>query len=257
MRITDLLANQGYIIINKQIAKEYGLHEAIILGELAQEYNYFDDRDMLEDGWFYSTIENVEEATTLSAHQQRTALKHLEEEGFIEVQRRGVPAKRYIRLDVEELSNKMLKNLTTGSKKIKELDVKKFNGNNNKEIIINNNNNNINSAVEEIISYLNSKAGTRYNPKTKQTVQHIRARLNEGYTVDDFKAVIDKKCDDWMGTEWEAYLRPNTLFAGKFESYLNSPVKKKKTNNGYELPYDMDAGLFNNKKGDNSGYSEY
>src|SRR5574344_447211 len=99
MRITDLLSNQGFIILNKQLAKEYGLYEAIMIGELAQEYNYFDDKGMLEDGWFYSTIENVESATTLSAHHQRTALKHLEDEGLVYVQRRGVPAKRYIKLD--------------------------------------------------------------------------------------------------------------------------------------------------------------
>lgn len=74
---------------------------------------------------------------------------------------------------------------------------------------------------DEIISYLNEKADTHYKSNNKQTMKHINARLNEGFTVDDFKTVIDKKCSEWLGTEYEKYLRPDTLFAGKFESYLN------------------------------------
>ena len=45
--------------------------------------------------------------------------------------------------------------------------------------------------------------------------------------IDDFKTVIDKKADDWIGTDMEKYLRPETLFGTKFESYLNQPEKKK------------------------------
>lgn len=74
---------------------------------------------------------------------------------------------------------------------------------------------------DEIISYLNEKADTHYKSNNKQTRKHINARLNEGFTVNDFKTVIDKKCNEWLGTEYEKYLRPDTLFAGKFESYLN------------------------------------
>ena len=89
---------------------------------------------------------------------------------------------------------------------------------------------NTNSIVySEIIYYLNEKAGTNFKPKSKATQQHINARLAEGFTVDDFKAVIDKKCADWIGTEWEQYLRPATLFGTKFENYLNAKSPKQKT----------------------------
>ena len=53
----------------------------------------------------------------------------------------------------------------------------------------------------------------------------IHARCEEGFTVDDFKKVIDKKCAEWMGTDWEKYLRPETLFGTKFEGYLNQKDK--------------------------------
>lgn len=76
-----------------------------------------------------------------------------------------------------------------------------------------------------VINYLNIKTGKNYKI-TRRTNNLIDARLNERYTVDDFKAVIDRKSDQWLNTDMEKYLRPETLFGNKFESYLNE-----KTNN--------------------------
>lgn len=80
-----------------------------------------------------------------------------------------------------------------------------------------------------VIAYLNEKAGTRYKATTAKTKSAIHARLAEGFTLDDFRTVIDKKCAEWIGTEWEKFLRPETLFGTKFESYLNAKGGK---NNG-------------------------
>lgn len=81
-----------------------------------------------------------------------------------------------------------------------------------------------------IVEYLNQKAGTKYKHTTKKTHSLIHARLSEGFSVDDFKTVIDKKCAEWLGTDMEKFLRPETLFGTKFESYLNA--KQSKTNHG-------------------------
>lgn len=78
-----------------------------------------------------------------------------------------------------------------------------------------------------IVEYLNKKAGTKYKPTTAKTKTAIHARLSEGFTLEDFKTVIDKKYTEWKGTEFEKYLRPETLFGTKFEGYLNA-----KTTNG-------------------------
>ncbi len=75
-----------------------------------------------------------------------------------------------------------------------------------------------------IVEHLNEKAGTNYRASSRKTKTCILARLNEGFVLDDFKTVIDKKCADWLGTEWEKFLRPETLFGTKFESYLNAKV---------------------------------
>ena len=83
--------------------------------------------------------------------------------------------------------------------------------------------------VYEIIDYLNLKTGKSYKHTTKKTKSLIKARLNEHFTVDDFKKVIDNMCAKWIGTKWEEFLRPNTLFAGKFDDYLNQTPTKSET----------------------------
>lgn len=76
-------------------------------------------------------------------------------------------------------------------------------------------------SVKEIIDYFNESTGKSYTHNGKETVKHIKARLKEGFTVEDFKTVIYKKTKEWVGTDMEKYIRPQTLFGNKFESYLN------------------------------------
>lgn len=76
--------------------------------------------------------------------------------------------------------------------------------------------------AEQTIDYLNSKSGTTFSNKGSN-IELISGRISEGFTISDFKCVIDKKVLDWKGTDWEKYLRPMTLFSKtKFENYLNS-----------------------------------
>ena len=80
---------------------------------------------------------------------------------------------------------------------------------------------NFTSCVEEIVGCLNELAMTSYRPTTPKTKSLIRARMNEGFTVEDFKKVIAFKVMKWTNTDFAPYLRPDTLFSTKFESYLN------------------------------------
>lgn len=86
------------------------------------------------------------------------------------------------------------------------------------------------SEILEIVAYLNKVVGTKYTTKRAITIRHINARLAEGFTVDDFKQVIDTMNAKWGNdTKMAGYLRPDTLFGTKFENYLNanSPTEKK------------------------------
>ena len=80
--------------------------------------------------------------------------------------------------------------------------------------------------IEEIISYLNKKTENNFKSNTKTTVEYIIGRLNEGYTIEDFKKVIDNKVNDWKDDpNNDAYLRPSTLFRpSNFENYLNQKI---------------------------------
>lgn len=81
---------------------------------------------------------------------------------------------------------------------------------------------------KRIIEHLNMVCGTRYRCESGDSTKFIRERLDEGFSEEDFYDVIDKKANEWMGTQWEQYLRPYTLFRKeKFENYLNQKVQKK------------------------------
>jgi uncharacterized phage protein (TIGR02220 family) len=83
--------------------------------------------------------------------------------------------------------------------------------------------------IVEILDYLNHKTHSHYKPTTKKTKTVIKARMNEGFTLADFKTVIDHKTSEWLDDpHWSKYLRPDTLFGTKFESYLNQKGFKKK-----------------------------
>jgi uncharacterized phage protein (TIGR02220 family) len=91
---------------------------------------------------------------------------------------------------------------------------------------------------QEIVDYLNLKAGTSYRHSTSSTQKLIRARWNEGFRLDDFKQVIDNMTAKWKGDpKMEQYLRPQTLFGTKFESYLQITSKTKPKEDD---PYDED-----------------
>lgn len=75
---------------------------------------------------------------------------------------------------------------------------------------------------KDIIDYLNMVCGTKYKHTTVTTIKNINARIREGYSIDDFKKVIDKKFDEWnKDSKMSKYLNPDTLFGTKFEKYLN------------------------------------
>lgn len=104
---------------------------------------------------------------------------------------------------------------------------------------------NIKDNIYIIVNYLNLKADKSFKRSTPETQKHISARLKEGFTVEDFKIVIDKKVNEWKGTDFEKFLRPQTLFGTKFESYLNqtSQIKNKSTNSFLELAKEMGVEL--------------
>lgn len=82
---------------------------------------------------------------------------------------------------------------------------------------------------KEILDYLNQKTGKDFKYTAAGHKKFIKARWNEGYRVDEFKRVIDVKAAEWLNdSSMNQYLRPSTLFAGKFDNYLNQKTKFKR-----------------------------
>lgn len=96
----------------------------------------------------------------------------------------------------------------------------------------------------EIINYLNQITGAHYKSSSQKTKTCIHARWQEGFRLDDFKIVINKKYNEWVGTNMEKFLRPETLFGTKFEGYLNqADIKREITTKDVEKIIDWEEYL--------------
>lgn len=93
---------------------------------------------------------------------------------------------------------------------------------------------NTSSLSSSVVSYLNEKAGSSFKAASKNTQSLINARTREGFTLEDFKTVIDGRVKAWANDpKMSEYLRPQTLFGTKFESYLNANSVKEVAKNEF------------------------
>lgn len=210
-------------IFDVRIAKRYGVNCAVILQNIwhwvqkneTNGTNFYDGAY-----WTYnSTKAFAVQFPYLSKKQIETALNKLRDENIIMTG--NYNAMKYDRTLWYAITEKGKSILLTG-----EMDITTGgNGNPPNGAPIPDINTDVNAdekPYENIISYLNEKAGTKYKSTTKKTRELIRARMKEDFTLEDFKTVIDKKCADWLrDAKMCKYLRPDTLFGPKFEGYLN------------------------------------
>lgn len=195
-----------------------------------KEWEFQGEKYKASPGQFVTSLDSIvkKAGTGISIRNVRTALQRFEKYGFLTNQ--STNKNRLITIvnwglyqDSEEQTDKQSDRQLTSNRQAtdKQLttnkNVRKKEGKNDKEID--------NIPFSEVIDYLNEKAGTNYRSSSKKTQQLINARYKEKFTLDDFKTVIDKKTAQWLhNTQMNTYLRPETLFGTKFESYLNEKV---------------------------------
>ena len=171
----------------------------------------------------------------LTTQKVRTILKRFKEAGYIEdiANGKGTKGKETrVRLTMrQQLFNN---NETNKSEQLQQVEGGKQQQSNNNVTTLSKKKEKDNNIYSLVIDYLNKKANTNYRASTKNTQNFINARVSEGYTVEDFKKVIDSKSKEWLNTDFEKYLRPATLFGTKFENYLNEANKKTPTAIGAE-----------------------
>lgn len=201
-----------------------------------------------EDGCFASN-EYFSKFFSLSKNRCSEIIKSLEEKGYIEIKYvyhndSKAIAKRIIRCTRK--TDRPIRNIDRGVRKIEEGYSENCEDNNTSFNNTFNNTVNKRDIVEqspttpipyaEIIDYLNQKTGKHFKATSEENRRNIRARFKKGFTVDDFKKVIDIKTDQWINDKkMSIYLRPSTLFGSKFEGYLNElSVKHKKQDTSFE-----------------------
>ena len=156
--------------------------------------------------------------------------KELKDVGLLKEVRQGnnLPNRIYISAVDGTVNSTVseLENLQSGTvnNTVSELEILQTNKTDNNEI---DNNNNKLSICKEVISYLNLKAKKNFKVDTASHQKFIKARLKEGYVLEDFKKVVDIMVAKWKGTEYEQYLQPQTLFGNKMDNYLNQPMPRK------------------------------
>lgn len=250
-----LMASSGYWVLNKKLVAMYGVETAFFLTSLAEAETYVTKG---KGGWFYQTIETVENLTGLTRYKQDRALKELVDDGVVETDVRGMPAKRYMKLNYKRLHDKFVNLPQTSLQETHKQECKKTTNkdaeNLQTSLRVSYNNKELNKELKdkelsnkdilsgkpdripyaEIVDYLNEKADRQFKSTTSKTQSLIRARFNEGWGVDDFKTVIDNKVAQWKDdNDMQRYLRPDTLFGTKFEGYLNEDAPKKSKQEGW------------------------
>ncbi len=134
-----LLSSTAFLVVNKELAKQIGLNETVLLADLISKEQYFKEKEYSNyemGGWFFNTAKNIQDDTTLTSHQQRKAVKNLKSLGIIETKLIGIPAKQHFKIN----ENKLLSYFTTSYSKSEQQVVKKTQTiNKNKEITIKNN----------------------------------------------------------------------------------------------------------------------
>ena len=209
----------GFVIIDE---KDMTLDEREVLVLL---YRHMDFDTNIAGYTVNQLVVNSDKRLNLTTQKVRTILKKLEKEGYIELLTSGSKGKEStLKITIkQQLFNN---NVTNKSEQLQQVEGGKQQQSNNNVTTLSKKKEKDNNIYSLVIDYLNKKANTNYRPTTKNTQSFINARVKEGYTVEDFKKVIDSKSKEWLNTDFEKYLRPATLFGSKFENYLNEANKK-------------------------------
>lgn len=283
-KLLTQFASNNYGLYNKTLAKKIGLHESIFLGEIISEYDYWNRMHSLtDDGYFYSTVENVMESTTLSDYQQRSIIKHLVELKILDVRVAGMPAKRYFRINEEqfyailleddkdadnnpestsskETCYKDLTELTTSSKESKEQDLNSVKTNNNNIPLTNKNNNIVLTATPFINN--SGRVSNLLENETKQLDTKPKKKSNLEQCTDlTFELISDSDLAEYVNnylvdqklyksinvTQWKMRLEHLLQYA-KGRTDLAKEIVKQTWARGYRDFYPVSENYVNTAK---------
>ncbi|RHW32859.1 replication protein [Neobacillus notoginsengisoli] len=224
--MSKLLIRERPIMVTPALAVKIGLNEAIVL----QQIHYWLTKELhLIDGrsWIYNTYKEWNEQLPFwSESTIKRVFKTLEDLGYVvsgNFNRSKMDQTKWYTIDYEKLKELDEEEFTL----VDVEDLSEPEAQKKTEVVEE-------VPVAEVVEYLNKKTYSTYKTGTGKTRILIRARWMEGFRLADFKKVIDKKADEWLEhPKWSRYLRPETLFGPKFESYLNQKTVRKREEDFY------------------------
>lgn len=245
----SLLIEEPPLQVLPSLAKSIGLNEAIVLQQI---HYWLRKSNNVKDGnkWIYNSMTNWQKQFSFwSLPTVKRVFRSLENQGLLitaNYNKAGFDKTKWYRIDYEKLQymsqrsdqndTTMVSSWTDGSDQNDTTNTKRLPETTTKDILSGKPDH---APYQEILDYLNSKAGTNYRASSKATQRLINARTNENFTVEDFKKVIDIKVAAWKDDpKMSQYLRPKTLFGTNFESYLNEPMPNSQPTNPYDRYYE-------------------
>ena len=244
--MSKLLINESPVMIIPSLAVRMGLNEAVVLQQI--HYWIISSRHIIEGRkWIYNTYKDWQKQLPFwSESTIKRTIRSLEDQGYLlsgnfnqlKIDKTKWYTIDYERLETLEPTESEQSWAQTESSSTPACTMEDTNLNHAIPENTSESTSEKETPVVEIIHYLNEKTKADYKPSTYKTQEMIRARIREGFTVEDFKKVIDLKTAEWMhDPRMCKYLRPATLFGSKFESYFNQKSIKKSLN---EEDYDLD-----------------
>ena len=240
--MSKLLIDDYPIQVLPTLAKEIGLNEAIVLQQMHYWLN-MSKHDYDDKKWIYNSYTKwVLQFPFWSESTVKRAIGSLEKQNLLFIgnyNKAGFDKTKWYSINYGELDKRVTRpsgqNDPTMSSKWTD---DEFNLNrpipettteNTTETINTLSRNSTRTPYKEIIDYLNEKTGRNYKHTAKANQRVIKARMNEGYTLEEFKTVIDKKYDEWNNdAKMKKFLRPETLFSTNFDRYLNEEPESNK-----------------------------
>ena len=252
--MSNLLIDDYPILVLPALASEIGLNEAIVLQQMhywlkKSNHNYDGRR------WIYNSFPEWQKHFPFwSVMTIKRAVYSLEKQNLLYVgnynkakfdktkwysinyeKLEGMkrPSYQNDTTNVSKRNDGVYQNDTTNTRDYTEITTETTNNN-----ILSGNPTVSRIPYKEIVDYLNEKTGKNFKHKTAKTRKFIEARWNQDFRLDDFKKVIDVKTDEWLNTDSDKYLRPETLFGTKFEGYLNQKTKSTGMDQLERMKYD-------------------
>ncbi|MCQ6303681.1 conserved phage C-terminal domain-containing protein [Bacillus cereus] len=244
----EAFARNGFTVRHAYVDLTGDLIAGILLGQIV--YWYLPNEQgksklkVKKNGafWLAKSREDWGSEIRITPKQYDRAIKILIEKRFVNVQTfkfNGAPT-HHIQLNIPEINQRVKSILTFGKISNASLDEMELTERGNSLTkITTKTTTEITTGkdtipYEEIILYLNEKANKSFKHQTPKNRTLIKARWQEGFILSDFQKVIDQKTVQWLtDARMKQYIRPETLFGTKFESYLNEePVNHSDGPNG-------------------------